>query len=180
MSHHKEILKASYLNPQEASKHLEGLGYNYDHELSSPESKVFTDKEGKPHIAFRGSQRVKDDWLGADIKLLLGLEKYDRRFREAKHTTKLVEDKYGRGADVFGHSLGGSLAEKSGAGGHIYTHNKGTGIFDIGRTIGHNQTDTRKKNDIVSLLSLTQKHKNKLIEEAGKHKYNFLANHKFW
>ena len=74
MSHHKDIYTASYLNPNEASKHLEGLGYKYDHELSSPESKVFTDKEGKPHIAFRGSQRVKDDWLGADIKLMLGLE----------------------------------------------------------------------------------------------------------
>ena len=180
MQHLQPILAASYQNQDQASKTLGDLGYSYDHALSTPESKVFTDKDGKPHIAFRGSQRVKDDWLGADVKLALGLEKYDRRFREAKHLTKLVEDKYGKSADVFGHSLGGGLAEKAGAGGHVYTFNKGAGIFDIGKKIGSNQTDIRKKNDVVSLLSLTQRHTNRLQQVAsGHHKYNIFGNHKF-
>ena len=181
MKHFKTILEASYQNPDQASKHLEDLGYKYDNDLSSPEGKVFTDKEGKPHIAFRGSKRLKDDWLGADVKLALGLEKYDRRFKEAKHLTKLVEDKYGKSADVYGHSLGGSLAEKSGAGGHIYTYNKGAGIFDIGRKVGDNQTDYRKPNDVVSLLSLTQRRKKQIVHEHTKHhKYNIFGNHNFY
>ena len=173
----KEILKASYLNQNEASQKLSNLGYKYDHELSTPESKVFTDDKGKPHIAFRGSKRVMD-YLGSDLKLAFGLEKYDRRFKEAKHLTSLVEERYGQKADVFGSSLGGSLAEKSGAGGRITTHNKGTGIFDIGRKIGANQVDHRTKNDVVSLLSLTQQHHNKQrVYDNGKHPMNILGNH---
>lgn len=154
----KKILQASYLNQKEASKKLNDLGYTYDPALSTNESKVFIDKDGKPNISFRGSKRVSD-FLGSDLKLALGLEKYDRRFQEAKRITKLVEDKYSQPANVYGHSLGGSLAEKSGAHGDIYTYNKGAGIFDIGKTIPKNQTDTRTTNDIASLLSTTQKHK---------------------
>ena len=147
--------------------------------MSTPESKVFTDAKGKPHIAFRGSKRVMD-YLGSDLKLALGLEKYDRRFKEAQHLTKLVEDKYGQGADVFGHSLGGSLAEKSGAKGKITTYNKGVGLFDIGRKVGSNQVDHRSKNDVVSLLSLTQLHHNKLREyDSGKKPLDILGNHTY-
>jgi hypothetical protein len=173
----KSILEASYLNQNEASQKLSNLGYKYDHDLSTPESKVFADGKGKPHIAFRGSKRVMD-YLGSDVKLALGLDKYDRRFREAKHLTQLVESKYGQGADVYGHSLGGSLAEKSGAKGKIVTYNKGAGIFDIGRKIGANQVDHRTKNDVVSLLSLTQSHHNKLREyDNGKQALDIVGNH---
>ena len=154
----KPILEASYLNQNEASNKLKDLGYKYDPELSTNESKVFIDNKGRPNIAFRGSKRVMD-FLGSDVKLALGLEKYDSRFKEAKQLTKLVEDKYHQPANVFGHSLGGDLAEKSGAHGKIITYNKGTGIMDIGRTIPKNQFDIRTTKDPVSILSLTQKHK---------------------
>ena len=145
----KNIREASYLNQKEANQKLNSLGYKYDPELSTNESKVFADNRGRPQKAFRGSKRIFDDFLGSDLKLALGLEKYDKRCQEAKHLTELVKDKYGKPANVIGHSLGGSLAEKSGAHGHIVTHNKGTGIYDIGRTIPKNQTDYRNKNDIV-------------------------------
>lgn len=154
----KPILKASYLNQNEASQKLSSLGYKYDPELSTNESKVFTDKKGRPNIAFRGSKRVSD-FLGSDVKLALGLEKYDNRFKEAKLLTKLVEDKYHQPANVFGHSLGGSLGEKSGAHGKIVTYNKGAGLLDIGKTIPKNQYDIRTTGDVVSLLSKTQNHK---------------------
>ena len=150
----KQILKSSYLNLQEAKNKLQGLGYVYDNELSTPESKVFLDKKGRPNIAFRRTKNIKN--LGTDLALGLGLEKYDNRFREAKHLTQLVEDKYSRPANAFGSSLGGSLAERSGAHGRIITHNKGVSPFDIAKTIGKNQTDYRNKNDLVSLLALTQ------------------------
>ena len=159
----KKILEASYENQKQASKSLEDMGYKYDHDLSTNESKVFLDKHGRPNIAFRGSKRVSD-FVRSDVALLLGLEQYDSRFKEAKHLTKLVEDKYGKPANVFGHSLGGSLSEKSGTNGKVTTYNKGVGIFDIGKTIPKNQTDIRTTHDGVSALSTTQFHKGRLEE----------------
>ena len=181
MGKRKEILQASYLNQNEAKEKLGNLGYKYDPELSTNESKVFLDKKGRPNIAFRGSKRIIDDFLGSDVKLALGLEKYDKRFQEAQKLTKLVEDKYGQPANVFGHSLGGSLAEKSGAHGKIITYNKGAGILDIGKTIPKNQTDIRNRNDVVSLLSLTQKHDHDNLKEkdTGKDPLDVLGNHTY-
>ena len=175
----KKILKISYMNPDQAKSELGSLGYKYDSELSTPESKVFLDRKGRPNIAFRGSKRVVDDFLGSDVKLALGLDKYDKRFQEAQTLTKLAEEKYKKPVNVFGDSLGGSLAEKSGASGKIITHNKGVGIGDIFKTIPKNQTDYRNKNDAVSLLSLTQNHLyNNLIEkDTGKNPLNILGNH---
>ena len=177
------ILQASYLNQADASKKLNDLGYKYDPELSTNESKVFVDKKGNPNIAFRGSKRIFDDFLGSDLKLALGLEKYDKRFQEAQKLTKLVEDKYNKPVNVFGHSLGGSLAEKSGAHGKIMTYNKGAaGILDIGKKIPNNQTDFRNKNDIVSVLSLTQDHSDGKLKQNNNNVNNpldILGNHKF-
>ena len=62
----KTILETSYLNPSDAKSKVQGLGYKYDDELSTPESKVFLDKRGRPNIAFRGSKRIFDDFLGSD------------------------------------------------------------------------------------------------------------------
>jgi hypothetical protein len=112
---------------------------------------------GNPNIAFRGSKTAKD-WLVSDTLLGLGASRLDPRFSQAKALTKQVEKKYGKPADVFGHSLGGAIAEKSGAKGKITTFNKGVGIGDIGKTIPKNQTDVRTKADLVSALSLTQKY----------------------
>ena len=122
--------------------------------------------------------RFKD--LKSDLAVLTGLQKYDTRFKESKRLTQLVKDKYGQEPDVFGHSLGGSLAEKSGSKGDITTDNKGVGFTDIGKTIPKNQQDYRNKNDFVSLLSLTQKHKyNNLHERETKNKpTDILGNHK--
>ena len=127
-------MKASYLNPSEAKNSLQDLGYVFDNSLSTPENKVFYNpKTGTPNIAFRGTKNMKN--LGTDLALGLGLAKYDNRFKDAQRLTQLVEDKYHRPANVFGSSLGGSIAEQSGAHGKIITHNKGVGIFDIGKTI---------------------------------------------
>ena len=170
------ILEASYLNPNEAKDKLNSLGYTYDNDLSVPNAKVFIDKKGRPNIAFRGSQRV-EDFLVSDTLLGLGLDKYDTRFQESKRLTKLVEDKYKKPVDVFGHSLGGSLAEKSGANGNIYTYNKGTGIGDLFKTIPKNQYDVRTTNDIISLGSLTQSHPFNNFNEIEKTQQNLLQAH---
>ena len=168
---------ASYENPKDAKNNLEKLGFTYDNELLSPDSKVFLDKRGRPNIAFRGSKRIED--ILPDLALTFGLEKYDKRFQEAKHLTQLVETKYNQPANVYGHSLAGQLAEKSGANGKIITYNKGTGVMDIGKTIPQNQIDYHNKNDVVSLLSLTQPHPyNNLREhDTSKGAFDIIGNH---
>lgn len=151
----KGILESSYLPQAEASAKLTDLNYTYDPELSTMESKVFVDKAtGKPSIAYRGSTRVSD-FLIEDPALALGIK--TTKQKKAEQLAKDVESKYGKSADVYGHSLGGYRAEKSGASGNIYTFNKGAGIFDIGKTISPKQTDVRTNKDIVSLLSIGQK-----------------------
>jgi hypothetical protein len=162
----KPILEASYLNQADASKKLKDLGYTYDGQLSTNESKVFVDAQGNPNIAFRGSKRV-EDFLRTDVLQFVGLGSYDKRFQEAKRLTSLVEEKYGKPADVFGHSLGGKLAEVSGAHGKVYTYNKATGLADIGKEIPKNQKDIRTTGDIVSAISTTQEHKNKMKQLNG-------------
>jgi len=158
----KPILDASYQPKKLAAKTLAKQGYKLDKKLSTNESKVFIDGEGNPNIAFRGSKTVKD-FLFSDALVGLGGSRYDPRFTEAKALTKRVEAKYGKPADVFGHSLGGTLAEASGASGKITTFNKGVGYGDIGKSIPKNQTDIRTRNDVVSALALTQKHDGDLV-----------------
>lgn len=159
---------------------MKSLGYKYDTELSSNDNKVFVDKFGTPNIAFRGTHKFRPKDIISDLAIATGLHKYDTRFKEAKHLTKLVEDKYGKAANVFGDSLGGKLAEESGSHGNIITHNKASGILDIGKTIPKQQTDYRNKNDAISLLSLTQNHKYNNLKEkqTGKDALDILGNHK--
>lgn len=158
----RPILEASYQPKKLASKTLAKSGYTLDKKLSTNESKVFIDSEGNPNIAFRGSKTVKD-FLISDPLLAIGGSRLDPRFKEAKALTKQVEKKYGKPADVFAHSLGGAIAERSGAKGNIITYNKGVGIGDIGKKIPRSQTDIRTRNDVVSALALTQKHDGDLV-----------------
>ena len=153
----RPILDASYQPKKLAAKTLAKSGYTLDKKLSTNESKVFVDSMGNPNIAFRGSKTAKD-WLISDPLLAIGASRFDPRVKEAKSLTKQVEKKYGKPADVFGHSYGGFLSENSGAKGKITTFNKGVGLGDIGKTIPKNQTDIRTKADLVSALSLTQKY----------------------
>lgn len=148
----KDIFEASYQNPEEARQTLEKKGYSYVSEYSSPESKVFLDKQGNPHITFRGTKRAED--AITDLKLGLGLE--TKRHKEAKQLVKQVQEKYQKPVSAYGTSLGGHLAESSGAS-KVYTYNKATGIKDVFKSIPENQTDYRTQKDLISLPSVFQK-----------------------
>ena len=63
---------------------------------------------------------------------------------------------------TLGHSLGGSLAEYA-KGDKIITVDKGVGIGTIGKRINKNQTDIRASNDLVSVLSNTQRGGRKIV-----------------
>ena len=160
------FLESGYKNQKEAKQEMKKYGYDYDSQLSNNESKVFL-KNGKPTIVHRGSKRVKD-WLVDDALIFLGLEGkaapifnylgHPLRSTKAKEITKKVEEKYKTSADTVGHSLGGRLAENSGAHGNITTYNKAVGLADIGtKKNSERQLDIRNSGDIVSVLGHTQK-----------------------
>lgn len=151
---YKDIFKASYQRPKEAHITLEGLGYKYDPELSSDKSKVFIDKEGNPHIAFRGTTldkglktAVQD--IGTDI--MVGLGKTTKREKEAKKLREQVESKYGKPATAYGTSLGGKLAVSSGA--KAVTYNRAYGLRDIFEKQKKQDIHYRNPSDIISLPS---------------------------
>ena len=174
----KDILKASYKPQREAEEDFKKLGYDYDSELSSMDSKVFYDpKTKKPHIVYRGSKRVIDDWLD-NIKLGLGYK--SKSVEEAVGLAKQVQDKYGQAPDTYGHSRGSLKAEYAGdaVGGKTYTYNKTTLPTDIFKTIRPEQTDIRTKGDIVSLPSVFQTGGvKKLIEPVNPLFNNFISAH---
>ena len=164
------LLKLGYENQKEAKKDAKKYGYSYDGQLSNNETKVFV-KDGKPTIVHRGSKRLSD-WA-EDALILFGLEdkaapvfshlskKYhighQLRSTKAKEITKKVEHKYHTSANTVGHSLGGRLAENSGAHGDIITYNKAVGLGDVGtKKNSKRQLDVRNSGDIVSVLGHTQ------------------------
>lgn len=147
----KTIFKASYLNPKDAQTALEKRGYKYDTQLSSPDTKVFVDEHGNPHIAFRGTHRAED--LLTDIQVGLGIK--TKREKEAQQAVKQVQQKYNKPVSAYGTSLGGKIAEESGAK-NIYTYNKAVGVKDLFKTLPSTQTDIRTSKDVISFPSFTQ------------------------
>lgn len=152
----KKLLSASYKSQKEAQTLLSPYGYTYDPALSSMTDKVFVDSYGNPIVLHRGSKRVLEDWIQSNLPLAVGAEALSPRFQKSKEVIKQVKEKYPEKiVTSYGHSLGGSIAEKSGADRAI-TFNKGTGLADIGRNIPGTNIDIRTKYDLPSLLSTTQ------------------------
>ena len=148
----KTIFQASYYKPSQSAKELENIGFVQDPALSSNEAKVFynpTTKEA--HIAHRGTTTLKD--IGTDITLALGYT--PKRLTEARRLTKAVKEKYDTPVTAYGTSMGGYLAEKSGAD-KVYTYNKAVAPQDILKRTSKKQTDYRTSTDIVSLPSILQ------------------------
>lgn len=177
----KNILKASYQKPDDARETLKGEGYTLDPELSSMQAKVFTDKDGKPIIAYRGTElgrgkKTALDDIKTDLMIGIGLGKQTKQYKDTVKLRKQVQEKYKQPITAIGHSKGGWQAEMSGAD-KIITYNKATGIADIGKTIPAKQTDIRRRGDVISLPSLTQKRKGDLIQK--KLYLNPLQAHKF-
>ena len=151
-----DLLKNSYQPQKIAKANMAKKGYGYDDQLSTMNTKVYVSPNGKPIIAHRGTTTFKD--VVDDGLLALGLEKYGFRYKNAKRITDKAEKKYGQSADAIGHSLGGSLAERSGAHGNVLTFNKGVGLGDLfTKKNSARQLDVSTRGDIVSALGTTQK-----------------------
>ena len=175
----KQVIKASYAGTNDAEKIGQSLNYKLDRDLSNRKHKVFLDKDNKPTVAFTGSRTV-GDWAFSNLPLALGLEKYTSRFQESKRVVDNVRKKYNQPLTIVGHSLAGSLAEHAGKKqDKIITVDKGVGIGNIGKKIKNNQTDLRSAFDPVSLLSLTQKAKNRITIPKTYHILSPLASHDY-
>ena len=149
-----DLMRLSYLPRGPQFSAAADLGYSVDQDLTTPETAVLRDPLGKPVIVHRGSASAKD-WLLSDVAIGAGKAHHDPRQREARRLTEQVQRKYGRAADALGHSLGGRLAEQSGAGGRVITFNKAAGPMDlaIAPANGARQLDMRVPGDVVSALS---------------------------
>jgi len=156
-------LKASYLNNKEAAKVLKRSDAVLDKKLSGKRAKVFVDRDGIPTVSVRGSNTLQD-WVVTNPQILTGTIKTSKR---QKHTNKVIRKtakKYNQNVNVIGHSLGGILAEQSGAKGNIVTYNKAS----VGaKNSNDKQVDIRAKGDIVSYFTPSNKN-------------NILIDHKFY
>lgn len=148
------ILKASYLNNDEAQQMLQQYGYTLDTDLSGERAKVFVDKDGHASVVYSGTNEIND--VLTDVQLMAGLGRHTKRLEHGREVYKEATLKYGDGVDTYGHSLGGYIAENVGnKEGRILTYNKAS----IGEHSHTNQLDVRTHNDPVS--GLTPKAKNR-------------------
>lgn len=159
MAELQDILSASYQSNRDAENTLQNHGYKLDREYSDRNAKVFVNPQGESNIVFRGS-KAPVDFFRSDLLLGLGLNKLDPRQQESNNLIEKVQKKYNKDPNLYGHSLGGSLAEKAakatGNTGKIITYNKGASPFDIFQRNPNNQTDVRTSGDLVSSLSRMQ------------------------
>lgn len=98
------LSKAAY-DPDIYDKELTRRGFTVDPSLSNEDARVYV-KDGKAHVAYRGTSKWKD--LLPDLDILRGKRKHSD-FDAAVEVAKRAKSKYGD-VRVTGHSLGGTKA----------------------------------------------------------------------
>ncbi|KAJ1627416.1 hypothetical protein T492DRAFT_842355 [Pavlovales sp. CCMP2436] len=142
------FLRASYAPLYAAGIEMGKLGFSMDLKLSSNEAKVFFSAATGAVVCFRGSVNAAD-WAE---NLQLGVGIFGPIHQRSKALMEMVQAKYGP-SHAIGHSLGGHLAEHSGARGLILTVDKAVGVRDLSAQSNPNELDIRAKGDAVSALS---------------------------
>lgn len=142
------LIRASYLALRQAAEMMDARGYTLDRYLSTDEVKVFYSDVTGAVVCYRGTVNA-GDW-GTDLALGVGI--LGKRHKQAKALMERVQAKFGP-AHAIGHSLGGHLAENSGAQGLILTADKAVGVRDLALQARENQLDVRARGDVVSALS---------------------------
>jgi hypothetical protein len=144
------LLKASYMPAWQAAEFLAPKGYQLDPALSVDGATVIFSQVTGPVVLFRGTVSGQD-WFQENFPLIVGVD--GPRHKAARELVARVQAKYGRAAHAIGHSLGGRLAEKSGARGLVLTADKATGLADMKPQSNPRQLDVRVAGDPVSALS---------------------------
>ena len=161
----KEFIDMSYLGNTSVAP----AGYSIDAPLSDSRVKVYTkngSNDKKVIVTHRGSVGL-DDWWDNAKYMTMGKVKGTKTYELHRARHKAAIDKYGaQNIIAIGHSRAGLYLQELQKEFPIkenITYNKATGFSDIGRQNTTNQTDVRVGNDVVSLLSGTQKNPNKVI-----------------
>jgi hypothetical protein len=167
---YSRFIEASYTDNINAEKIGRDINYTLDNELSDENNKVFKDdKDEDIIIAYTGTRKNEDYFT--DMALAVGLGPYTSRFKNSQKLVDTVRKKYNKSHVLsIGDSLGGSNAEYVGdKTDRVITLNKGTSIFDYGKTMRPNQIDIRHKGDYISMLSKYERGgKEKLEIDDGK------------
>jgi len=113
---YKLLSKVAYKKHQNNVENaIQNTNYKYDPELSSQTEKVFCNPNTKETVISHagtnfGSKKWYND-LRSDNAILWGLEKQDKRFKNAQSHLDKVKNKYGDNITVTGHSLGGNRSD---------------------------------------------------------------------
>jgi len=155
-----------------AKLRLNAWGYKLDPRLSTVDTKVAVHKaSGRPVVLHRGSTTARD-WLVSDALIAAGkADLLDPRHAKARKLTQKVKKKYKQPVSAVGHSLGGRLAERSGADGSVLSVNPAIGPADAFKRRGKKTQVLRTTMDAVSALDVTRR--------GGKSKTVATTNHSF-
>ena len=158
---YKTLSKGAYkkLGPN-IEKAIEHTNYKYDPSLSSQTEKVFYNPNPKETVISHagtnfGSKKWYND-LKSDNAILWGLEKQDKRFKNAQSHLDKVKNKYGNNITITGHSLGGSISEqlaRSNPNINSIAFNRGSGPLQQFRKRPKNLIDISNRNDPISYFS---------------------------
>lgn len=157
MNNLKDLLEASYGN-KKSEEELKNKGYKKDESLSGKRVKVFVDDQDNVNVVHRGTKGFKDILTDAYISFGGDVKKTDR-YKFSKKVADEAREKYkDKKITQVGHSLGGKLASDIGNQNEdIVTYNKAAVLTDIGKKRKKGQIDIRHKDDLVSMISKTQK-----------------------
>lgn len=170
--------KAAYIPPGKIKAKNIPPGYVLDTSRSGRRTKVFrNDSQKHILVAHRGTKTLRD--VADDITaVVLGKRKHNKRFQQAKRVVDQTKTAYpDYHITSTGHSLGGTLAQGTKADDTV-TFNKGTAIPDLFQKRKANQTDIRKRGDIISFLSRFQRGKKGSTLKNLKGSFNPLQAHK--
>jgi len=176
----KQFIDYSYLG----NTSIAPEGYTIDSPLSDSRVKVYSKKGSNDKnivVTHRGSVGL-DDWWDNAKYMTMGKVKGTKTYNLHRDRHKKAIDKYGaQNIIAIGHSRAGLYLQELQKEFPIkenITYNKATGFTDIGRQNTGNQTDVRVGNDVVSLLSGTQKNPNTVVKiDNTKNPFDFNKAH---
>jgi hypothetical protein len=176
----KQFIDYSYLG----NTSIAPEGYDIDSPLSDNRVKVYSKKGSNDKnivVTHRGSVGL-DDWWDNAKYMTMGKVKGTKTYNLHRDRHKKAIDKYGaQNIIAIGHSRAGLYLQELQKEFPIkenITYNKATGFTDIGRQNTGNQTDVRVGNDVVSLLSGTQKNPNTVVKiDNTKNPFDFNKAH---